>query len=318
MSKSNSEVIIETRGLTRRFRSHDAVHSLDLEIEKGRVCAFLGPNGAGKTTTIKMLMGILRPSEGESRVFGTPSARLGQREFEKIGYVSENQDMPEWMTVRQLMEFCRPLYPSWDESFCAALLDQFALPREQQVKNLSRGMRMKAALISSLAYRPELLVLDEPFSGLDPLVREEFIEGMLELTEQESWTILVSSHDIDEVERLADSVAVINEGRLALSETVESLQARFRKIEVTCTEPEPALPKSLPSHWLHPQSSGRTIQFTHSRFGDPAAEDEIRALLPGVKATESHGMSLREIYLAMARDFRSGGSQNDQSNHPGQ
>ena len=318
MSMSNSDPIIETRGLTRRFRSHDAVHGLDLEIERGRVCAFLGPNGAGKTTTIKMLMGILRPSSGESRVFGIPSGRLGQREFEKIGYVSENQDMPEWMTVGQLMEFCRPLYPSWDEPFCSALLDQFALPRGQQLKNLSRGMRMKAALISSLAYRPELLVLDEPFSGLDPLVREEFIEGMLELTEQESWTILVSSHDIDEVERLADSVAVINQGRLAISETVESLQARFRKVEVTTSEQEPALPGSTPGHWLHPKAAGRTIQFTDTGFRGTASEDEIRTLLPGVKSVETHGMSLREIYLAMARDFRGARAQDDHSNQAGQ
>jgi ABC-2 type transport system ATP-binding protein len=314
MSKQTSNPIIETRGLTRRFRSQDAVRSLDLEIEKGRVCAFLGPNGAGKTTTIKMLMGILRPSGGESKIFGTPSGKLGRSEFEKIGYVSENQDMPEWMTVAQLMDFCRPLYPTWDESFCTSLLDQFDLPRDQRLKNLSRGMRMKAALISSLAYRPELLVLDEPFSGLDPLVREEFIAGMLELTEQEHWTILVSSHDIDEVERLADSVAIINQGSLALSETVDSLQARFRKVEVTTASTEPGMPSSAPSHWLHPRSAGRSIQFVDSKFEGAASEPEVRKLVSEVTSIQTHGMSLREIYLAMARDFR-GASLAANSNH---
>ncbi len=157
MDTPESETIIETRGLTRRFRTQDAVQDLDLRIEKGRICAFLGPNGAGKTTTIKMLMGILRPSSGEAQIFGTPSSKLGQAEFERIGYVSENQEMPEWMSVKQLMNYCAPLYPSWDEKFCNSLLDQFSLPRDQKLKNLSRGMRMKAALISSLAYRPELL-----------------------------------------------------------------------------------------------------------------------------------------------------------------
>ncbi len=311
MSTTELEPIIQAHGLTRHFRSHDAVRNLDLEIQRGRVCAFLGPNGAGKTTTIKMLMGILRPSSGESKLFGTASGKLGQREFEKIGYVSENQDMPEWMTVAQLMGFCRPLYPTWDDSFCAALLDQFALPENQQLKNLSRGMRMKAALISSLAYRPELLVLDEPFSGLDPLVREEFIDGMLELTGQESWTILVSSHDIDEVERLADTVAIINEGYLALCESVESLQARFRKVEVATASKDSVLPNSPPSHWLHPKSAGRSIQFTDCNFEGAAGEKQIRELVADVDSVETHGMSLREIYLAMARDFRSAGPQHN-------
>ena len=304
MSTAKSDTIIETRGLTRRFKSHDAVRDLDLRIDKGRICALLGPNGAGKTTTIKMLMGILRPSSGEARVFGTSSGKLGQAEFEKIGYVSENQEMPEWMSVRQLMDYCAPLYPSWDAQFCTSLLDQFSLPRDQQLKNLSRGMRMKAALISSLAYRPELLVLDEPFSGLDPLVREEFISGMLELTEQESWTILVSSHDIDEVERLADSVAIINQGQLALNETTESLQARFRKVEVTTATENPEIPRPMPDGWLHARSAGRSIQFVDSAFSGSASEDEIRQLVGGVTSIESHGMSLREIYLAIAQDFR--------------
>ena len=305
MSTAKSDTIIETRGLTRRFNSHDAVSDLDLQIDKGRICAFLGPNGAGKTTTIKMLMGILRPSSGEARIFGTSSGKLGRAEFEKIGYVSENQEMPEWMSVGQLMDYCAPLYPSWDEAFCSALLDQFSLPRDQKLKNLSRGMRMKAALISSLAYRPELLVLDEPFSGLDPLVREEFISGMLELTEQESWTILVSSHDIDEVERLADSVAIINQGQLALNETTESLQARYRKVEVTTSTENLELPRPMPAGWCHARSAGRSLQFVDSSFGGAASEDEIRQLVGGVTSIETHGMSLREIYLAIAQDFRS-------------
>lgn len=305
MSTTETETpVIETRGLTRRFRSFDAVSGLDLSIGKGRVCAFLGPNGAGKTTTIKMLMGILRSSSGDSKIFGTPSDKLRQQDFEKIGYVSENQDIPEWMTVSQLMAYCRPLYPTWDESFCNSLLDQFALPLDRPLRSLSRGMRMKAALVSSLAYRPELLVLDEPFSGLDPLVREEFIEGMLELTEQENWTILVSSHDIDEVERLVDSVAIINEGRLALNESVESLQERFRNVQVTVAGDRARLPDAIPDSWLHAKSAGRGIQFVDCGFDPASGEQAIRDLLPDVASIEIHGMGLRDIYLAIARDFQ--------------
>ncbi len=149
--------------------------------------------------------------------------------------MSENQALPDWMTVGQLLTFCRPFYPTWDEAFAARLLAQFQLPLSVRLRDLSRGMRVKASLLSSLAYRPRLLVLDEPFTGLDVLVRDEFIRGILELSEQERWTVFVSSHDIDEVERLADWVGVLNGGHLELAEPVSSLQARFRRIDGNLT-----------------------------------------------------------------------------------
>ncbi|CAN5262153.1 hypothetical protein BH23VER1_BH23VER1_05830 [soil metagenome] len=298
--------IIQTRGLTRRFRRTLAVDRLTLEVPQGSVFAFLGPNGAGKTTTIKMLVGILPPTGGESRVFGCPSRRLGKAEFQRIGYVSENQKLPEWMTVDLLMRYCRPLYPTWDQAFCDTLLRSFNLPRDRKLKHLSRGMKMKAALVSSLAYRPELLVLDEPFSGLDPLVRAEFIEGMLELTQQENWTIFLSSHDIDEVERLADTVGIVNDGRLVLAEGIESLQDRFRAVEVV-TGGEARLPERRPETWLRPSCGGHTLRFVHERFEDGASEREIRELIPGVTSVAAEGMSLKEIYLTLARGFAGNG-----------
>jgi ABC-2 type transport system ATP-binding protein len=297
-----SSPIIQTSSLTRRFRHTLAVDRLNLEVAQGSVFAFLGPNGAGKTTTIQMLMGIQHATAGESKVFGCPSHRLGKSEFQRIGYVSENQKLPEWMTVDGLMRYCGPLYPSWDQAFCETLLRNFHLPRDRKLKHLSRGMKMKAALISSLAYRPELLVLDEPFSGLDPLVRAEFIEGMLELTEQEKWTIFLSSHDIDEVERLADTVGIVNDGRLVLAEGIEALQARFRTVEVV-TDREARVPDAAPESWLRAKAGLHNVRFVHSHYDGEASEKEIRERIAGVTSIEATGMSLKEIYLTLARGF---------------
>ena len=294
---------IETQGLTRRFGRNAAVDGLTLSVPQGSIYAFLGPNGAGKTTTIKMLLNILQPSTGTAAILGVDSTRLGPVEFSRIGYVSENQQLPEWMTVEQLIGYCRPMYGSWDSEFCNKLLAQFELPRDRKLKSLSRGMKMKAALLTSLAYRPRLLVLDEPFTGLDPLVREEVIRGMLELTEQENWTVFISSHDIDEVERLADWVGVINAGKIQLSEAAASLQARFRRIE--CVVPNAGrMPPTAPKSWLVPEVTPHRICFVESEYLPEASEARLRDAFPGASDLTASEMSLREIFVALARTFR--------------
>ena len=290
---------IETSALTCSFgwrKKVTAVQNLDLRIPEGSVYAYLGPNGAGKTTTIKSLLGLIRPTSGEAKILGHDSARLDPKVFQRIGYVSENQKMYDWMTVGQFLAYCRPLYPTWDRAFEAQLVNQFDLPLDRKLKHLSRGMKMKASLVSSLAYRPSLLVLDEPFSGLDPLVRQEFIDGILELTEQERWTVFVSSHDLDDVERLADTIGFLKDGKLILSEPVEELQARFRQVEITY-EAEAKIPKSLPSTWLAVKASGRTLRFVETAYtGDEAIHQEINS---GI--IQSSPMGLKSIYLTLAK-----------------
>ena len=239
---------IETQNLFHRYGRTEAVHDLTLTVPTGSIFALLGPNGAGKTTTIKVLMNLLAPTSGSARILGTDSRKLRERDRARIGYVSENQQLPLWMTVRQLLDYCRPFYPTWDRDLEKKLLTRFALPPDRKLKHLSRGMLMKASLLSSLAYRPKLLVLDEPFSGLDPLVRDEFIHGVLETSAAGEWTVLVSSHDIAEIEQLADHVAILDAGRLKLSEPTESLQSRFRRIELTLPAPhEPSRTHEHPS-----------------------------------------------------------------------
>ncbi len=295
--------VIETQGLSRRFGPTDAVNQLDIQVPKDSVFAFLGPNGAGKTTTIRMLLNILKPSAGNALLLGKDSRQLRSQDFQRIGYVSENQNLPLWMTVEQFMNYLRPLYAKWDTTYESKLLDEFALPKDRKLKHLSRGMRMKAALVGALAFRPELLVLDEPFTGLDPLVREEFLSGIVELTSQEKWTIFLSSHDIDEVERIADRVTVINDGSLVLNESVDQLLGAYRKVSVTLSDSEPSL-ENLPPHWLTAHQEGRLLTFVDSQHHDSEFETEARAHFPGLQNLSLEPLSLREIYLVIARSLQ--------------
>jgi ABC-2 type transport system ATP-binding protein len=291
--------IIETNGLTRRFGGMEAVHELNLSVPAGSVFALLGPNGAGKTTTLKVLMNLLPPTAGSARVLGVDSRKLGEKERAQIGYVSENQQMPLWMTVRQLLDYCRPFYPTWDRELEKNLLAQFELPVNRKLSALSRGMAMKAALLSSLAYRPKLLVLDEPFSGLDAVVRDEFIRGLLEVSAQGDWTIVVSSHDIEEVERLADHVAIMTAGRLRLSEKTERLQQRFRRVEVTGAS-DTALPAE---GWLDFERAGALTRFVETRYDGDATERAWRERF-GEATLTARPMTLREIFMVLIRAKR--------------
>ncbi len=289
-------------GLTCRYGSTEAVVNLSLQVEAGTIFALLGPNGAGKTTTLRTLMNIIRPSAGRAMIFGVDSTRLGPREFASIGYVSENQRIPEWMTVDELLAFCRPLYPRWDDTLARKLLEQFDLPRSVRIARMSRGMRVKAALVSSLAYRPRLLVLDEPFTGLDPVVRDDLVRGVLELAGEEQWTVVVSSHDLDEVERLVDTIGFLDGGRLVLSEPFAELQARFRRIDVTAREPWTERPKT-PETWLGVEVARRLLRFVDSRYVEGETERRIAALVPDA-AIDVQRMALREIFIALVRRQR--------------
>jgi len=295
--------VIEIDQLTKHFRRFAAVDHLSLSVPEGAVTAFLGPNGAGKTTTIKCLLNLLVADSGTARIFGCDAARLGPAQFQNIGYVSENQKLPEWMTVTELLDYVRPMYPDWDRDFERRMLAEFGLPAKSRLSALSRGQRMKAALLSSLAYRPKLVILDEPFSGLDPLVRDEFLHGLLALTETEGWSVFVSSHDIEEVERLADRVAIIDKGRIQLDESTESLLERFRAVEIVL-ETEAALPSGLPNTWINAKSAGRAIRYIDTSFqpGDQLAI--VREHFPTALRHDAQRMTLREIFVALARTYR--------------
>jgi ABC-2 type transport system ATP-binding protein len=298
------KTLVQIRQLTKSFRRVDVLRGVNLDIPEGRVTAFLGPNGAGKTTTIKCAMNLLDRDAGSIEVLGVDARKLGPEQFRRIGYVSENQQMPDWMDVGQLLDYLRPMYGGlWDRDFERRLLDQFDIPPKIPLKNLSRGQRMKAALLSSLAYRPKLVVLDEPFTGLDALVRDEFLAGLLELTEVEGWTVWISSHDIEEVERFADRVAILANGKVDLEEDIESLQGRFRAVEVFCGD-EAKRPPGLPANWLNFRVGGRTAKFVDAHFDEEKTAEAVRTHFPGVQRHEAHAMTLREIFVALAKTYR--------------
>ncbi len=295
--------VIRFEGVGCRFGGKEAVRDLSLEVPEGSIYAFLGPNGAGKTSTIKMMLNILRPTRGRIEVLGCDSRRLGPGEKARIGYVSENQRLPMWMRVEEFVGYCRPFYPTWDETFCRSLLAQFNLPGQRKLKVLSRGMLGKLALVAALSYRPSLLVLDEPFSGLDPLVRDEFIKGVLELIGQERWTVFISSHDMDEVERLCDRVGIIANGELLANESVAALQEGFREVTFLA-DGFLVPPGGCPSEWMNVEASGRLVRFTHSRCDEGGLAEEIRRVAPGAEGIAARRLSLREIFLAYARAHR--------------
>ena len=279
----------------------NALKGLTLNIPLGSVYALVGPNGAGKTTAIKILMNIIRPTGGHAEVLGIASTRMRGRRFESIGYVSENQELPEWMTVSQLLNYLRPFYPTWDADLEADLVGQFHLPPDRKLRHLSRGMRMKAALASSLAYHPELIVLDEPFTGLDPLVRDELIQSLIDRAEES--TIFVSSHDLAEIETFASHVAYIEEGKLRLAEESGSLARRFREVELTF-DSLPVLPQKKPENWLQLSASAAVVRFTDCRFDSERTTADIQTVFGQPRSVTFSPMSLRSIFLAMAKSGR--------------
>jgi ABC-2 type transport system ATP-binding protein len=293
--------ILRTIDLSKRFRKTAALDHLNMIVPEHSVYGLVGPNGAGKTTTIKILMNALQPNEGRAELFGRDSRKLSPQDFTQIGYVSENQQMPEWMTVEYFMDYLKPFYPNWDAARAHELLRQFDLPLDRKIRNLSHGMRMKAALASSLAYRPPLIVLDEPFTGLDALVRDELIEGILECAE--SATILISSHDLSEIETFASHIGYLDRGRLQFSEEMSSLTDRFREIEITLANPAHS-PASWPAAWLNREQSATLVRFVDSHFDSQRTIAEVHGLFGTVHQINVNPMPLRAIFVTLAKAGR--------------
>ena len=293
--------VLRTRELSKSFGRTLAVQKLNLEIPEGAIFALVGPNGAGKTTTIKTVMNIIRPTSGAAEVLGTDSRRLGPKEFAHIGYVSENQELPGWMTVDYFMRWLEPFYPDWDDAWAEELLRQLELPRARRLRALSRGMRIKAAMASSLAYHPKLIFLDEPFGGVDPLVRDELIEALLERCS--GATVLISSHDLAEIETFSSHIGYLEAGRLRFSEEMTQLAARFREIELTFDSP-PSLPSPWPEGWLDPTSSAAVLRFVDTRFNRESTPLEIRRAFPSARDVSINPMPLRAIFVSLAKAAR--------------
>jgi ABC-2 type transport system ATP-binding protein len=228
---------IRIEGLSKRFGRRVAVDDLTFTVPEGSVCGFLGRNGAGKTTAIRMMMNLLDSSAGRATLLGLDSRRDHCELMRRVGYVSEAPVFYEWMKVNQLVRFTAGFYAHWNRARVDGLLDRFAIDRGQKVRHLSRGMRAQLALALALGGDPELLILDEPATGLDVMVRRDFLESIIHLIQQEGRTVLLSSHLLHEVERVADQVVIVDRGRLVKSGTIDDLKlASGMSLEETFVE----------------------------------------------------------------------------------
>ena len=220
--------MIEVSELTRRFGAKMALADVSLTLPRGAVYGLVGANGAGKTTLIKHILGLLRAESGTVRIFGIDPVANPVAVLSRIGYLSEENDLPGWMRVEELIRYSRAFYPGWDDAYAEELRQTFALDPAAKIKTLSKGQKARTGLLIALAYRPELLVLDEPSSGLDPIVRRDILGAVIRTTAEEGRTVLFSSHLLDEVEQVADHVTMISAGRIVLSAPLSDIKESHR------------------------------------------------------------------------------------------
>jgi len=287
--------VIETKNLTKRFGRTRAVDGLNLAVPRGSVFAFLGRNGAGKTTAIRMLLHLLDKTAGTARVLGLDSVHDTLEIKRRVGFVGDGQLMYDWMTVDEMIWFCKGFYQGWNDAFAAEMKKRLELQGKTKVRALSRGQQAKLALLLAMAYRPELLILDEPTTGLDVVVRRNFLEGVIELIQEEGRTVFFSSHIVHEVERVADWVGIIDNGRLIRCAPLEELKAQVKRLVLTFETTPAGLAKRLPGA-LSVNVTGRQATAIVSDFSDgtPAA---ARAL--GSSRLEVEDLSLEDIFVAL-------------------
>ena len=223
-----SESVINVSELTRRFGAKTALDSVSVSMPRGAVYGLVGANGAGKTTLIKHILGLLRAESGSVRVFGLDPVADPVAVLSRIGYLSEENDLPGWMRVDELIRYSRAFYPAWDDEYAEELRQSFALDPAAKIKTLSKGQKARMGLLIALAYRPDLLVLDEPSSGLDPIVRRDILGAVIRTIADEGRTVLFSSHLLGEVEQVADHVTMINEGKIVLSGSLNAIRESHR------------------------------------------------------------------------------------------
>ena len=225
-----SESVISVSELTRRFGATTALDSVSLSLPRGAVYGLVGANGAGKTTLIRHILGLLRAQSGSVRVFGVDPVADPVAVLSRIGYLSEENDLPGWMRVDELIRYTSAFYPKWDDAYAEELRRAFALDPAAKIKDLSRGQKARMGLLVALAHRPELLVLDEPSSGLDPIVRRDILGAVIRTIAGEGRTVLFSSHLLEEVEQVADHVTMISCGRIVLSAPLDAIKASHRSL----------------------------------------------------------------------------------------
>jgi ABC-2 type transport system ATP-binding protein len=293
--------IVEVQHLSHRYGKQVALSDVSLRIPAGSVYALLGPNGSGKTTLLHVVMGMLPPTSGEVRVFNTPVAQLTTAHRARIGYVAEGMELPNNMTLAQLERYVTPLYPTWDHALATSLRERFQLDGSRKLRTLSRGEHMKAALLCALAPRPELLIMDEPFTGMDAAVKDDLVRGVLEMSGREGWTVIIASHDLAELELLADWVGFLKNGTLQLHEPMEVLRARYRWVDIVTSSPSAQLPGVRPREWVWAEAAGSRVRVLVSEPNEAVLQAAARAWYTDAVRVDVSDASLRDVFVALTR-----------------
>ncbi len=300
---TGSDGVVEINGLVKKFGRKTVVNNLSLSVPRGCVYGLIGPNGAGKSTTLKSLMRLLRTSGGSMKVLGHDVTTDFQAIKNRVGYVPETHQIYRWMKINRVIEFTRSFYPAWNDQFCDQMLQLMELDPGKKVKHLSKGMLAKLALLLAVCHEPELLVLDEPLSGLDPIVRDEFIDGVLKTICEQETTVIFSSHTIGDVQRLADSVGILYGGQLLVNQSTESLLGSARQIKVVASDDSVTELNSVPDRTIHQQQNGRQFVVTVPTFETSMSQAIERQ--NSVESITVERVNLEDLFKAYIRGVRS-------------
>jgi ABC-2 type transport system ATP-binding protein len=287
--------VIETVDLRKHYQGVEALRGLRLEVPRGSIFGFLGRNGAGKTTTIKVLLGMARATAGDARVFGLPAgAEQASVEIRRrTGFVSDDKELYNYFTVAEMVRFTASFFPRWRAELAERYLRAFELPPDRKVKALSRGMRTKLALLLALSRGAELLILDEPTSGLDPAMTEEVLQAIVGHVAREEMTVFFSSHQIAEVDQVADRVAIVDRGRTVVAGALDDLREQYRRIQLVFDGEAPDYTFRAPGV-ERVQRKGRVLTVLSSAGADQVVV-EGRALTPA--SVDVGPVTLKEIFL---------------------
>jgi ABC-2 type transport system ATP-binding protein len=294
-----TDLIIETNQLCKSFKDKAALRGLDLQVPAGSIFGFLGRNGAGKTTTIKTLMGLLRADSGSAHVFGIPvtDADRSVEIRRRIGFVTEDKELYPYMTVEQIIRFTRPFFPKWRDDLEKRYLQMFELPPKCKIPDLSKGMRSKLMLLLAISRGAELLILDEPTDGLDPAATEDVLRELVAIAASSGTTMFFSSHQLVEVELIADHIGIIDRGRMVVTGSLDDMKLCYQRLQVVC-----ANSVELPPRWADGVESvrqdGRMISILASHNVDAIIAQAQS--LPGA-VVECFPVTLKEIFLEHVR-----------------
>lgn len=294
-----TDFIVETSQVRKSFKSKEALRGLDLRVPAGSIFGFLGRNGAGKTTTIKTLLGLLRSDSGSAQVFGIPvtdaDSAVGIRR--RIGFVAEDKELYPYMTVKQIIRYTRPFFPRWRDDLAQRYLQMFELPPERKIPDLSKGMRSKLMLLLAISHGAELLILDEPTDGLDPAATEDVLRELVSIAASSGATIFFSSHQLAEVERIADHVGIIDQGRMIVSGSLDDMKLQYQRLQVVFADRV-----EMPARWADGIASvrqeGRMVSILASHNADAIVEQAES--IPGT-TVERFPVTLKEIFLEHVR-----------------